>query len=95
MDILHVRHPYLSTLGENEGQGSFIVPRWAAGLFFYQSFDAIDGLVLFVTLAHEGALTQLARAAESRHEGRAWLDLSGRCLITGVTRLTLRCVSVA
>ena len=75
LTLLYFDPAYLGDKGGATGPPNWVYYTWAAGLFFYQSFDAIDGLVLFVTLAHEGALTQLARAAESRHEGRAWQDL--------------------
>ena len=46
MDILHVRlalsYPITYTRKEGDAEGA---RRWAAGLFMYQSLDAIDGCV--------------------------------------------------
>lgn len=52
--------------------------RWAAGLFIYQTFDAIDGSV---TRRHYLLRSMFTVPAESKLVAREWRDHSARCSI--------------
>ena len=52
---------------------------WAAGLFMYQSLDAIDGYARFDHVNTSLPLILLPIA--SKLDERGWLGLSERCLI--------------